>query len=270
MAAFTFTSTKKTQPVSTFTFKNNTNDLVEEDQDQDVFEDAIGDTFTKYTIDTRISVDVMGTIFKVSRETLYKMSFFRNIIDSDEKVSNIYLDRSPITFDDILQYVTYDVIPGQRDGPNHGGKLHEKNVIMFINDSFFYGLSGVADRYVDTVFPPGRVQIERPSSDLVKGKLSLWKTASCDAPSNPIFCQRLSDKIGEIPNDAWKRMGESDKIRASDFFTYAIEHGSVCLNDILKIKGAQISHCACLNGNEFLVINGKTTCRACVNRMRNQ
>ena len=253
--------TKKTYTFSMGTSSSTPSIKIKTRQDDDeVFEDPIGggEVFSEYLSDTRISVDVMGTIFKVSRDTLYKMSFFKKIIDTED-ISNIYLDRSPETFGDILKYLTYGVAPGKGD---------TNETTMFLEDAAFYGVSGVADVYLELAFPSRLIRdVPTREGNLVTHILT-WKAASCDLESNPIFCQRLSDKIGQIPNNAWKCTGEC-RLTISDFVTYAIEHGSVCTNDILKTKGAQISYCACMNGREFLVINGKTTCPACIRKMRN-
>jgi len=66
------------------------------------------EAFAKYTTDTRISVDVRGHIFKVSRDTLKKMVFFRNIIVSDENISSIFIDRSPSSFSHLLDLMVYE------------------------------------------------------------------------------------------------------------------------------------------------------------------
>ena len=80
-----------------------------EQADEEVFEDAIDEkAFVKYTTDTRISVDVRGQIFKVSRDTLKKMVFFRNIIVSDENISSIFIDRSPSSFSHLLDLMVYE------------------------------------------------------------------------------------------------------------------------------------------------------------------
>ena len=66
------------------------------------------EAFVKYTTDTRISVDVRGHIFKVSRDTLKKMVFFRNIIAYDENISSIFIDRSPSSFSHLLDLMVYE------------------------------------------------------------------------------------------------------------------------------------------------------------------
>jgi len=91
-----------------FSLKNINLDKNEKD-DEEVFEDATdGEATDKYTTDTRISVDVRGQIFKVSRDTLQKMVFFRNIIVSDENISSIFIDRSPSSFSHLLDLLVYE------------------------------------------------------------------------------------------------------------------------------------------------------------------
>ena len=123
-AAFTFSAiSKSTQEESNrmrlkkinkrkesriFLLKNINLDKNEKD-DEEVFEDATdGEATDKYTTDTRISVDVRGQIFKVSRDTLQKMVFFRNIIVSDENISSIFIDRSPSSFSHLLDLLVYE------------------------------------------------------------------------------------------------------------------------------------------------------------------
>ena len=232
-----------------------------------------GKKFAKYTEDTRISVDVRGRIFKVDRDTLNKMASFREIIESDENISNIYLDRSPNTFEDILNFLKYGVFPGQSTGKDILHLVKSIETIMFIKDSGLYGVSGVADIYVNSVFPPERhVQKVPHSQNLMNPDHWLvWKAAACDLGSNPTFCERLISRIGTIPDDAWDITGDAstcdEDIELGLFISHAMEHGNVCTNDIMKLKGAQISYCACLNGKEFLVMKGKTICPTCVHRM---
>ena len=127
----------KRKELRTFSFKN-TNLEKNEKDDEEVFHDALGgEMFTKYLSDTRISVDLMGKVFKVSRDTLKKMVFFRKIIDSEDAVSDIYIDRSPDTFEDILKYLTYGVTPKGKGGTG------SNDTTMFLKDSYFYGVSGV-------------------------------------------------------------------------------------------------------------------------------
>jgi len=234
---------------------------------------TIGKKFAKYTEDTRISVDVRGRIFKVDRDTLNKMASFREIIESDGNISNIYLDRSPNTFEDILNFLKYGVFPGQSSGLNVLRLVESIETIMFIKDSGLYGVSGVADIYVDSVFPQeGNAQKVPHSQNLMRpGRCLVWKAAACDLGSNPTFCERLISRIGTIPDDAWDITGDAPNCCADIdlglFISYAMEHGNVCTNDIMKLKGAKISYCACMNGKEFLVIKGRTTCPTCVRKM---
>ena len=234
-----------------------------------------GEKFAKYTEDTRISVDLRGRIFKVNRDTLNKMTFFREIIESDGDISNIYLDRSPDTFEHILDFLKYGVFPGQSSGMNIARLIESIQTIMFIKDSGLYGVSGVADIYVDCVFSQtGYVQNVPPSQNLMLPRhWIIWKAAACDLESNPIFSERLNNAIGEIPEDAWDIEGDAstcDEDTSLDLFvSHAMKHGNVCTNDIMKLKGAQISYCSCMNGNEFLVVKGRTTCPTCVRKMIN-
>jgi len=90
---------------------SSTNPILDKNEkdDEEVFEDAKdGEATDKYTTDTRISVDVRGQIFKVSRDTLQKMVFFRNIIVSDENISSIFIDRSPSSFSHLLDLLVYE------------------------------------------------------------------------------------------------------------------------------------------------------------------
>jgi hypothetical protein len=53
----------------------------------------------------RIKVNVLGRIFDVSKETLYKIPYFVNgMTDSDIK-DEIYVERSPTLFEHVLSYV---------------------------------------------------------------------------------------------------------------------------------------------------------------------
>ena len=257
-----FKKFNKIKEVSTFSFKN----INLEKKDDEIFEDAIGgDPISKYTTDTRVTIDMMGTIFKISQDTLYRMRFFRDIFSSEEDVSEIFMDRSPDTFRDIIRYVTYGVLPAKAGKP---GDSDDPDVTMFLEDCFFYGLSGMADKLIDRVFPS--LASQEHHRNLVTGKMAMaiWKIASCDIKSNPLFGERLGKLAGSIHANAWIGKTETDRLNVSEFVTHAIQHGSVCVNDILKTRGAVISHCACVNGQEFLIVNGKTTCPTCVRKMR--
>ena len=105
-----------------------------EKDDEEVFEDATdGEATDKYTTDTRISVDVRGQIFKVARDTLKEMGFFRKIFESDENVSNIYIDRSPASFSHLLDFVTYESMDPSID------EFMEKKILI---DMDYFGISG--------------------------------------------------------------------------------------------------------------------------------
>lgn len=127
-----FKKFNKTKKVNTFSFENI--NLENEKDDEEVFEDATdGEVGDKYITDTRISVDVRGQIFKVSRDTLQEMVFFRNIIESDENISSIYIDRSPKSFSHLLDFMTYEVMDPSIDN------FTKKQILI---DMDYFGISG--------------------------------------------------------------------------------------------------------------------------------
>jgi len=102
-------------------------------ENEEVFEDATdGEAIDKYITDTRISVDVRGQVFKVSRDTLQKMGVFRNIIVSDENISSIYIDRSPESFSHLLDFVIYESMDPSID------EFMEKKILI---DMDYFGIS---------------------------------------------------------------------------------------------------------------------------------
>ena len=128
-----FKKFNKTKKVNTFSFENINLEKNEKD-DEEVFEDATdGEVDDKYITDTRISVDVRGQIFKVSRDTLQEMVFFRNIIESDENISSIYIDRSPKSFSHLLDFMTYEVMDPSIDN------FTKKQILI---DMDYFGISG--------------------------------------------------------------------------------------------------------------------------------
>jgi len=220
-----FKKFNKIKEVSTFSFKN----INLEKKDDEIFEDAIGgDPISKYTTDTRVTIDMMGTIFKISQDTLYRMRFFRDIFSSEEDVSEIFMDRSPDTFRDIIRYVTYGVLPV---GIVKDGKSDDPDVTMFFEDCFFYGLSGMADKFIDRAFPSLPRQEYHGNIAAGKMAMAIWKIASCDINSNPLFGERLGKLAGNIHVNAWIGKTETDRLNISEFVTHAIQHGSVCVND---------------------------------------
>jgi len=194
------------------------------------------------------TIIIRGTKFEITNKTLQKMSYFTND-DND-----LHLDRCPITFGYIIDFLVYKRFFHHDDLRKSGFSLTD---VKILEDSIFYGVPGVADYY----FNRGCLINEKFISirwipDYKLPNELYWLMSVSLAGENEIFFEFVREIIGRGCNN---RMDYS-MINIPHLVKYIVGKENLCMwTYISEHHDVDVGFCPRMKRN-CLIKNGVNPC----------
>ena len=164
----------------------------------------------------------MGTIFKVSDDILRKMDFFASALDRWSVNDTICVDRCPKSFELVLIYLIYDIVP-EFIGNVSANRI-SNTTTKFLLDCTYYGVHGVADKYLGYLQHNGSWRI-------------LYEVAIVDTDSNPLWSNqvlRCCDNEGLL-----EKFGKGATVK--DFMLFSISNETREIKPYLESLGVNFN-----------------------------